>query len=110
MADYTGEDWKSTATNAWLTKTLASAEVAGKDWLPTVKITWLNKSFVGATLDADLWTAALVYFKMRGMSASSPGTYATWIVSGQPDWTASRYTGALPTPLQDVCVVATWRG
>lgn len=112
MADYTGEDWKAAATTTTASKWVNASSEGGTysidDWKSTATAKWLNKTFAGFGGDGDIWYGAIVYYKMRGMSASVAGSYDTWIVSGQPDWSATRYTGALATPLRDVCVIGVY--
>ena len=53
-------------------------------------------------------SSAPLYFKMRGMDASTDGLYDTWVVFGLPDFAASAYAGSLATPLRDVVIDSSW--
>jgi hypothetical protein len=70
---------------------------------------WINAFAAESVglLGAHVWSAYTLIYKMQGMDAVTTAR-ATWLASGTPDFAASRYTGALTTPLRDVVVVDVW--
>lgn len=62
---------------------------------------------------ANLWSPSLsasivTSYKMRGMDALTTAVYDTWLSAGAPDYAATKYTGALHTPLRDIIVIDAW--
>jgi hypothetical protein len=69
---------------------------------------WINDTVGDLSKNTTKWSAGATYYKMRGMDQTTNGLYATWVVTGAPDYSAGSYTGALNRPLRDVHVVDTW--
>jgi hypothetical protein len=116
MADYAlNVDWRATAIAASGNQ-VPSMMGTVNDWLSTVltdtRINGGQQNIDIPALTVRTWDANLTYYKMRGMDQVTAGVYATWVVTGQPDFTAARYvnTGSLNLPLRDVCVVDIWSG
>lgn len=109
MADFTLDiDWVSRVSD-WVNKD--AGYNTGIDHLTTVtsgNASWLNLAIGAVAINAQPWTTGTRYFKMRGMDQVTNGLYATWIVTGSPDFAASRYVGGLNLPLRAVTLVDTW--
>jgi len=104
-------DWRATALLGCGAQT-PPMMTAATDWLPQV-IT--DPATRGGRLNVDqsdlivrTWDGQLTYYKMRGMDNLTNGLYATWVVSGTPDFGAARYIGPILTPLRDVCIIDVW--
>jgi hypothetical protein len=111
MADSTlNIDWRSSVVGQWVNST--PGWMSGNDSYTTAvqtgSATWLNLAVATPAYTTQTWIAKQVYYKMRGMDQITAGVYATWVVTGTPDLTASRYTGGLNLPLRDVHVIDSW--
>jgi hypothetical protein len=70
---------------------------------------WFNAALSpdSGQLQGQVWTVYTLIYKMRGRDAATDDL-DTWLSSGQPDFGASRYAGALAMPLRDVVIVDVW--
>lgn len=117
MADFTLDiDWLANATTTATTSrlTVTAAYQQSNDGYTAAVTTssskWLNKAIGAVSWNSTKWSAGATYYKMRGMDQLTNGLYATWVVTGAPDYAAGSYVGGLNLPLRDVHVIDTWTG
>lgn len=111
MADSTlNIDWQSSVPGLWVNAapnhTTSNDHFASAVTNATTK--WLNVAVDGAQFSNQTWTSQITYYKMRGMDQVTDGLYATWVVTGAPDFTGAQYSGGLNLPLRAIAIVATW--